>query len=288
MSVAVPHLRPSESASHFFSVDVEEYFQVSAFETVAPQSRWASLPSRVERSTEEILALLAKHGATATFFTVGWIAEKFPRLVRAIADSGHEVASHTHLHRRITTLTPEIFRADLRQSRDILEQVSGQRVIGFRAPSFSIIPGVEWAWDILAEESFVYDSSMFPIWRPGYGNPGAPRDPFVMQTAAGPLWQFPLATATVGSLRLPAAGGAYLRILPSALVHAAVTEAGKRGAPAMCYIHPWEIDPGQPRLEVGLLTRIRHYTGLQGVASRLDRLLGAFPFTSVRDRLVSA
>ncbi len=288
MSDTITALTPTTTGSHLFSVDVEEYFQVSAFEAIAPAARWASLPSRVERATEQILALLAKHHATATFFTLGWIAEKFPRLVRQIAESGHEVASHSHLHRRITTLNPVAFRDDLRQSREVLEQVTGQRVIGFRAPSFSIVPGVEWAWDILAEEAFVYDSSMFPIWRPGYGNPGAPRDPFVMQTAAGPLWQFPMATATVGSLRVPAAGGAYLRILPYALVHSAVTDAGRRGAPAMCYIHPWEIDPGQPRLEVGLLTRVRHYTGLRGVASRLDRLLGAFRFTSVRERLASA
>jgi polysaccharide deacetylase family protein (PEP-CTERM system associated) len=268
---------------HIFSIDVEEYFQVSAFEHVAPPSTWDQMPSRVEFGTRRILELLARHGSTATCFVVGWVAERHPQLVKEIVAAGHEVASHSYMHRRVTTLTPEQFREDLRRSRDVLEQVAGERVLGYRAPSFSIVPGVDWAWDILAEEGFTYDSSAFPIWRPGYGNPDAPRDPYVMETRSGTLHQVPLATASVGRWRLPAAGGAYLRVLPFGLVARALREAVARQAPAMCYIHPWEVDPDQPRLQVGAITRARHYTGLGTVAARLDRLFTLHRFTSVRE-----
>ena len=269
-------------AFHLFSVDVEDYFQVSAFEKVAPPSRWESYPSRVEGNTRRLLDLLDAHGASATFFTVGWVAERFPALVQEIVTKGHEVASHSHLHRRVTTLTPPEFRSDVRRSREVLEQVAGVPVVGFRAPSFSIVPEVSWAWEILCEEGFLYDSSAFPIVRPGYGNPQAPRDPYLIRTASGVLEEYPLATAAIGRLRLPAAGGAYLRVLPPALVHRAITEATRRGTPAMCYVHPWEIDAHQPRLPVGLVTRFRHYTGLAGVYQRLNALFGRVSFRSVQ------
>lgn len=276
------------SPRHLFSIDVEEYFQVSAFERMAPPSTWGQFPSRVEFGTRRILDLLARHGSTATCFVVGWVAERYPHLVKEIVAGGHEVASHSHMHRRVTTLTPEQFRVDLCRSRDVLEQLTGKKVLGYRAPSFSIIPGVEWAWDILAEEGFHYDSSAFPIWRPGYGNPSAPRDPYVMHTASGALHQVPLAMASIGRWRLPAAGGAYLRIFPFALVAQALREAESRGTPAMCYIHPWEVDPDQPRLPVNLITRARHYTGLDAVAARLDRLFSLHRFTSVREWMTAA
>lgn len=279
MVVPAPARRPR----HLFSVDVEDYFQVSAFERVAPIDTWDRYPSRVEVNTHGLLDLLARHEARATFFTLGWVAERFPGLIRDIVRAGHEVASHSYWHRRVTTLTPAAFREDLRRSKQVLEDVAGERVDGYRAPSFSIVPGVEWAWEILVEEGFTYDSSAFPIVRPGYGNPGAPRDPHVIVTPSGPLHQYPLATASIGAIRLPGAGGGYLRILPPALLHRAVAEAERRQAPAMCYIHPWEIDPEQPRLPVGLLTRIRHYTGLSVALSRLDALLASNTFTSVRD-----
>jgi polysaccharide deacetylase family protein (PEP-CTERM system associated) len=274
--------------THLFSVDVEDYFQVSAFERIAPTAHWNEFPSRVEANTYRLLELLARHGANATFFTLGWVADRCPELVRAIAAAGHEVASHSYWHRRITTLTANEFREDLRRSKQLLEDLVGQPIVGFRAPSFSIVPGVEWAWDVLVEEGFTYDSSVFPIVRPGYGNPSAPRDPYVISTPSGPLRQYPLATASVGALRLPAAGGAYLRLLPQALLHRALREAEERRAPAMCYIHPWEIDPEQPRLKVGVLTRIRHYGGLRTAWARLDALLATSAFTSVRDYCASA
>lgn len=271
-----------DGATHLFSVDVEEYFQVSALESVVDRAAWDRYPSRVEACTERLLALLQSRGMTATFFTLGWIAERFPALVRRIAAAGHEVASHGQLHRRVTTLTPEEFRADVRLARTVLEDVSGQRVDGFRAPSFSIVRGLEWAFEILVEEGYRYDSSVFPIRRPGYGYPGAPVHPYTIQTAAGPLAEFPLATLQGPGIRFPAAGGAYLRLLPYALCAAALRAASRRREPAMIYVHPWEIDDGQPRLPVSPLTRVRHYGGLARMEGRVARLLQDFHFQSVR------
>ena len=267
---------------HLFSVDVEEYFQVQALESVVDRAAWDRYPSRVEASTDRILALLAARRMTGTFFTLGWIAERFPQLVRRIVAAGHEVASHGYLHRRIATLTRDEFREDVRRARAQLEQVAGTEVVGFRAPSFSIVPGLEWAFEILVEEGYRYDSSVFPIRRPGYGYPGAPGRPYVIPTPAGPLNEFPLATLRVAGLRLPAAGGAYLRLLPYALCAAALRESAARGEPAMVYVHPWEIDDGQPRLDVSRLTRVRHYGGLAGMEGRLQRLVGDFRFQSVK------
>ncbi len=268
---------------HHFSIDVEDYFQVSAFERQVASSSWDSFESRVVRNTQRLLELLAESGAKATCFTVGWVAEKYPALVREMVSAGHEIASHSYWHRRVTTLTPQEFRSDLQRSKDVLEQIAGVKVEGHRAPSFSIVPGVEWAWEILVEEGFSYDSSVFPIRRAGYGNPDSPRQPYLMRTASGVLRQYPLATWRVGGLSLPAAGGAYLRLLPPFLVNRAIADAEARGVSAMCYIHPWEIDAGQPRLPVSALTRIRHYGGLAGVAGRLRQLLARHRFTAIRD-----
>lgn len=277
----------SQTTRHIFSIDVEEYFQVNAFERIMPLERWESQPSRVEGSTDLLLDKLARAGATATFFTVGWIAERHPHLVRRIVDAGHEVASHSHLHRRVPTLTPALFREDLRQSRDVLAELTGTAILGYRAPSFSIIPGVEWAWEILVEEGFVYDSSVFPIYRPGYGNPRSKRDSYVIETPAGPLREFPLCTYTLAGVRLPAAGGAYLRLLPFALIDRGLRSSAARGQPGVCYLHPWEVDPGQPRLDVGRLTRVRHYGGIGGTAATLDRLFARYQFSAIRDFLES-
>lgn len=264
-----------------FTVDVEEYFHALALAEAAPQSRWTSLESRVEANTDILLELLARHDAVGTFFIVGWVADRHPGLVRRIVDGGHEVASHSYWHRRVTACSPEDFREDVRRAKVSLEQTAGKLVTGFRAPSFSIVPGTEWAFDLLLEEGYTWDSSLFPIRRPDYGYPESPIDPWVVRRTAGNLLEIPLATAQVFGMRLPAAGGAYLRQLPYALVHRALTQYAARGASAMFYVHPWEIDPGQPRLDVKPISRLRHYRNLDGMLARLDRLLGDFPFTSV-------
>ena len=277
-------LPPRWPTLHLFTVDVEEYFQVRALEPVVERASWPDRPSRVEPSTELLLELLGRHGARGTFFTLGWVAERHPGLVRRIASAGHEIASHGWWHRRVTTLSQEEFRADVRDSKAILEDVSGRPVIGFRAPSFSIVPGGEWAFDVLLEEGYRYDSSLFPIRRPDYGYPSAPAVPHLIRRAGGTLLELPLATTVLAGTRLPAAGGGYLRQLPFGLTRRAFRHWGEKGISAMFYIHPWEVDPDQPRLPVGPVTRLRHYGGLRKTYPRLERLLGEFRFGSVADR----
>ncbi|HTS87906.1 MAG TPA: XrtA system polysaccharide deacetylase [Gemmatimonadales bacterium] len=272
------------SAAHIFSVDVEDYFQVVAFEKVVDRADWDRYPSRVVSNTERLLDLLEQRQVRGTFFTLGWVGRRFPDLVRRIARVGHEIASHGLWHRRITTLTPDQFRSELRESKRILEDASGQACVGFRAPSFSIVPGYEWAFDVLVEEGYRYDSSLFPIRRPDYGYPDAAATPFWIRRPAGALLELPLATLVTAGLRLPAAGGAYFRQLPRGLVRRAFRQWGRRGVSAMFYIHPWEYDTDQPRLPCGRLTALRHYRNLDRTWSRLEQLLTEFRFTSVADR----
>lgn len=274
-------------STHLFSVDVEEHFQVNAFEGLVPRETWSAQPSRVERSTGVLLDLLARYDATATFFTLGWVAERCPALVRRIVEAGHEIASHSWWHRKVSTLTPDTFREELASSRRILEDTSGRPVRGFRAPSFSIRPGMEWAFDVLLEEGYTWDSSLFPIRRPDYGYPLAPPSPHEITRPAGTLLEIPMATLRRFGLQIPAAGGGYLRHFPLGVLTAALRDHEAAGTPAMMYVHPWEVDPDQPRLPVGPLTRLRHYGGLERTLPRLERLLAGFRFTSVERWLAS-
>jgi polysaccharide deacetylase family protein (PEP-CTERM system associated) len=266
---------------HFFTVDVEEYFQVAALAPWAPMPRWESFESRVEAQIDRLLELLAEHDARGTFFTVGWVAERHPAMIRAIAAAGHELASHTWDHRKITDQTQPEFRESIRRTKQVLEDLGGTAVIGFRAPSYSIVRGTEWALDVLLEEGHRYDSSLFPVRRRGYGYAGGRRDPYWLDRPAGRLAEIPPATLRVGPVTLPAAGGAYFRILPYGLVRAAIRSAEARWVPATFYIHPWEYDPGQPTLPVPPLTRLRHYGNLADVWPRLERLLREFHFTGI-------
>ena len=274
-------------AAHLFSVDVEEHFQVGAFDRYVGRDTWDTHPSRVERNVDILLDLLAEHRAYGTFFTLGWVAERRPGLVRRIAEAGHEVASHGWWHRRVTGLTAEEFRDDVRSSKALLEDLSGRAVIGFRAPNFSIRPDMHWAFDVLLEEGYHYDSSLFPIRRPGHANTQAPPIAYYVEQLTGDLLEFPLATLDWRRFRLPAAGGAYLRHLPFALTRLAFKQNTAQGIPGMFYIHPWEVDPEQPRIRVPLLTRIRHYGGLRRTVPRLARLLSEFHFTSVARHLAA-
>jgi polysaccharide deacetylase family protein (PEP-CTERM system associated) len=276
------------SVEHFFTVDVEEYFQVSAFDAAVARADWYTLPSRLARNVDCLLDLLARHNTFGTFFVLGWLVERSPDVVRAIASAGHEIASHGWWHRRVTALTPDEFRSEARSSKAALEDVTGEPVLGFRAPNFSIVPGREWAFDVLVEEGYRYDSSLFPVRRPGYGYPHAVPQPHSIRCLAGELVEFPLATAVWKGLRLPAAGGAYLRQLPYALTRAAFRQHTSRSVPGTFYIHSWEFDPDQPRMSVPWLTRLRHYRGLSGTLSRLERLLSEFRFTSVARQLSNA
>lgn len=272
---------------HIFSVDVEEHFHAHVFEHVCPSGTWDAQPSRVAAATDRVLDLLARHQVRGTFFVLGWVAKRSPDLVRRIAAGGHEIGSHTWSHPRISRLTPGQFAEELRTSKAILEDLSGQPVLGFRAPSFSIVPGMEWAFDVLLEQGFEYDSSVFPIRRPGYGWPGAPTRPYPLARPRGTLLELPMTTLSVLGGRLPASGGAYLRHFPLWILSRAFAASARDGAPGMLYVHPWEVDPDQPRLPVSPLTRLRHYGGLEATLPRLDRMLSEFAFGTVRDWLAS-
>jgi polysaccharide deacetylase family protein (PEP-CTERM system associated) len=272
---------------HFFTVDVEEYFQVAALAPWAPRERWKTYESRVEAQIGRLLELLARHDAHGTFFVVGCVAERHPAMIRQIASAGHELASHTWDHRRITEQTPAEFRESIRRTKGTLEDLGGTPVVGFRAPSYSIVRGTEWSLDLLLEEGHRYDSSLFPVRRRGYGYAGGHRDPHWIDRPAGRLAEFPPATLRVGSLTLPAAGGAYFRLLPYALVRSALRSAESRSVPGTFYIHPWEYDAGQPHFRVPPLTRLRHYGKLGGVWPRLERLLDEFRFTAITGALTS-
>lgn len=264
-------------------MDVEEYFQVSAFERHVPRSSWPALPSRVHVGVDRLLEMLARFEQRGTFFVLGCVARRCPGVVNAIVTAGHEVASHGFWHQRVTTLTPEGFREDVRSSKQVLEDLTGTAVKGYRAPSYSIVPGREWALDVLIEEGYRYDSSLFPIARPGYGYRSAPRHASWLQREGGALFEAPPATLRLMGVTLPAAGGAYFRLFPYALARAALRQAGAHGHSGTFYLHPWELDPDQPRLGVDPLTRARHYGGLRGVTRKLERLLREFRFTAIAD-----
>ncbi len=272
--------------AHHFTVDVEEYYQVSAFERHLPRSAWPSMASRLLPQMERLLSRMRAHGARGTFFILGCVAERHPALVRRLAEEGHEVASHGWDHRRVGQLTPDEFRTQVRDSRALLEDLSGEKVLGYRAPSFSIVRGREWALEILLEEGYLYDSSLYPVRRPGYGYRGGARRIGELRLEAGTLVSVPPATLRLAGANLPMGGGGAFRHLPYLLSRAMLQEHERRGWPATFYLHPWELDPEQPRL-AGLpwLTRIRHYGGLDRTEPRLERLLAGHAFRPIRETL---
>lgn len=262
------------------TVDVEDYYQVSAFEAVVSFPDWEHYESRVERNTYRLLDLLDVRQTQATFFVLGWIAERHASLVRELHRRGHEVASHGYAHRRVYTQTPEQFREETRRAKGLLEDLTGHAILGYRAASYSITAESLWALDVLQEAGFVYDSSVFPIRHDRYGIPDAQRFCHVLDRAAGVrLVEFPPSTVRVFGNNMPIAGGGYFRLFPYAVTRWGVRRLNiKEGHPAMVYLHPWEVDPEQPRLPSGLVTRWRHYVNLRKVEARLQRLLQDFAF----------
>lgn len=257
------------------TIDVEDYFQVSAFAPYIAREEWPSRECRVERNVDRILAMLASHKIHATFFTLGWIAERYPHLVRAIVAQGHELASHGYGHERASDLTPAAFTADIQRAKSLLEDLGGVPVQGYRAPSFSIGAGNLWAFDCLQEAGYRYSSSVYPIRHDHYGMPDAPR--FAFQVREG-LLEVPVTTARVMQRNLPASGGGYFRLLPYGLSHWLLSKVnGQDQQSAVFYFHPWEIDPGQPRVRnSNWKSRFRHYLNLDRMEGRLDRLFADF------------
>ncbi len=280
---------PAPSAApivNAMTVDVEDYFQVSAFEGIAPRHRWDSFESRVSANTDRLLAMFDEASIKATFFILGWVAERHPELVRRIAADGHEVASHGYAHRLVYDLTRSAFRDDVRRSKALLESASGTRVLGYRAPSYSVTPRSLWALDVLIEEGFAYDTSIFPIHHDRYGIPLSPREPYLLERDCGSLVEAPGSAIRLGPMNLPVGGGGYFRLLPYAWTRWGIRRINeKEHRAAIFYLHPWEIDPAQPRLPAGRLSRLRHYRNLDQTEPRLRRLIAEFRFGPMRQIL---
>ncbi|MBC8439475.1 MAG: DUF3473 domain-containing protein [Deltaproteobacteria bacterium] len=266
--------------TNYLTIDVEDYFQVSAFEKVVESyHKWPTYPSRVERNTRKILDILDKHNAKATFFVVGWIAEKFPDLIKEISRQGHPLGCHSYYHRLVYDLSPEEFRQDTQNAKEILEQISGQQINGYRAPSYSITKRSLWALGILEELGFSFDSSIFPIYHDRYGIPDAPR--FEYKIPEYKLIEYPISTALFFGKKLPVSGGGYFRLFPYWFTRMALNKINMRDKqPFVFYLHPWEVDPNQPKINnAGALSRFRHYVNLDKTANRLEQLLQDFSFS---------
>ena len=262
-------------AVNAMSVDVEDWFQVQAFAGVIDRAAWETLPRRVEANTDRILALFEDAGVRATFFTLGWVAERHPALIRRIVAGGHELASHGYGHELVHAIGPEAFRADLRRAKAVLEDAGGVAVVGYRAPTFSIgRRSAPWAYAVLAEEGHRYSSSVFPVRHDLYGDPDAPRGPHRPDPSG--VVELPMTTVRVGGRNLPCAGGGWFRLVPYALFRAGLRRVNAEGRAALFYFHPWEIDPEQPRVAAGRLARFRHYVGLAAMEGRVARLLRDF------------
>jgi polysaccharide deacetylase family protein (PEP-CTERM system associated) len=270
------------------TVDVEDYFHVSAFERSISRDRWDSYESRVVGNTSLLLDVFAESGVRATFFVLGRVAEQHPDLAGRIAAAGHEIASHGYAHRLVYEMTPEDFREDLQRARHVLEDAVGVPILGFRAPSYSITARSLWALDILIEEGYQYDASIFPIHHDRYGIPSAPRHPHTVTRAAGSMLEIPASTVRLCGANLPIAGGGYFRLMPYWWTRWAFHRVNRRERrPLVFYVHPWEVDPGQPRLSAPRLSRFRHYQNLAKTAPRLRRLLADFRFDSIGSAILN-
>jgi polysaccharide deacetylase family protein (PEP-CTERM system associated) len=269
---------------HVLSVDVEDYFQVEAFAGQVSRESWERWPSRVVQNTQRVLDLFEAHHARATFFFVGWVAARFPNLVREAQARGHEIACHSYWHRTVYRLTPQEFREDTRKAKRVIEDACGAAVQGYRAPSWSITKDCLWAMDILAEEGFTYDSSIYPIHHDLYGVPGARRSPYIHNCANGlELREFPPATMRFTGTNFPVAGGGYLRIFPEWYTEMAFRKFEALGERVVVYLHPWELDPEQPRIRGPLKSRLRHYTNLKRMEARVETILQRHKFVRFCD-----
>jgi polysaccharide deacetylase family protein (PEP-CTERM system associated) len=273
-----PH--PSHRISNALTIDVEDYFQVSAFASHIDRGSWDSIPCRVERNIDRILELLSHSDSKATFFTLGWLAERFPRIVRDIVENGHEIASHGQAHLRASEQLRADFADDIRRAKKVIEDVAGVEVRGYRAPSFSIGRGNLWAFDCIEEAGYCYSSSVYPVQHDHYGMPDAPRFPFRVR---GRLLEIPVTTTRVFGRNLPAGGGGYFRLAPYRVSRWAIGRVNRvERRPAIFYFHPWEIDPGQPRVDgISAKTRFRHYLNLDRTEARLQQLMRDFHWDRV-------
>lgn len=274
------------SIQNALTIDVEDYFHVSAFANNIEQQDWGKHPLRVENNTQHLLDIFDEHKVKATFFVLGWVAERKISLIKEIANRGHEVASHGYSHQLVYNQAPEIFKEETIRSKNILEDIIQTRVRGYRAASYSVTKQSMWALDILAEAGFDYDSSIFPVRHDRYGMPDTPEYPYRIETPQGySLVEYPLSTARIFRYRLPIAGGGYFRLYPYWLSRAGLKQINRKEKPFIFYLHPWEIDPDQPRVSASRFSQFRHYNNLHKCESRLRNLLTEFSFNTVVDVL---
>lgn len=265
------------------SIDVEDYFHVSAFELTINRNHWDDYAGRVAQNTERILNILGEKNIQATFFVLGWVAKRCPKMVRTIKSLGHEIAAHGYNHELITKQTPAQFRKDLKESIDVLEDITGDKILGYRAPSFSVTPKTLWSIDIMIELGLKYDSSVFPALRDYGGYPGAPQIPYKIKND---FWEFPLSTYKFLGLSIPVAGGGYFRLFPYGLTRYFLRETNRQGLPFVFYLHPWEMDTSQPRIkEASFISRFRHYQNLEKTEPRFRSLCRDFAFGPIKDAL---
>jgi polysaccharide deacetylase family protein (PEP-CTERM system associated) len=269
------------------TIDVEDYYHVSGFNTCVSRRQWDSFTPRVVASTQRILDRLAEAGVRATFFVLGWVAERRPELVRAIRAAGHEIGSHGYNHRLIYEQTQQQFRVDLRLARLVLEDILGEKVVAYRAPSFSITKRSLWALDILVEEGFLFDSSIYPTHHDRYGLPGTPLEPHRIEREGGDIWEFPPPVMPLLKYPLPIGGGGYFRLYPYPLTRWGLRAINETGRPFAVYLHPWEFDPDQPRLRPGRMRAFRHYIGLRQTEPRFVRLVRDFRFGTLSEALAA-
>jgi len=270
---------------HCLTFDIEEHFQVSRFDSPIRRRHWGAFESRVTANTCKVLDLLARYETKATFFVLGWVAERHPGLIKQIAACGHEIASHGYMHELVTAQTPELFRADVRQAKLVLEDLTGSPVQGYRAPGFTITRETLWALPILAEEGYTYDSSVVPIRHDHCGLPGSDPWHHLKQTSSGPIWEVPPSTVNLGGVRVPIAGGSYFRLLPFSALCGLMRRVEQKGRPLVMYFHPWELDPHQPHMEGPFLSRMFHYMNLDKMEFRISTLMNAFRFGSIAEQI---
>ncbi|MBT3049247.1 MAG: XrtA system polysaccharide deacetylase [Candidatus Thiodiazotropha sp.] len=277
----------TDNVVNAITVDVEDYFQVSAFAKNIEKDNWCDYESRVERNTHKLLEIFAQYNTKGTFFVLGWIAERFPNLINEIEQAGHEIASHGYSHDLVYNQTIDKFREETGRTKEILENIINKPIYGYRAASYSIVQKSIWALDILTELGFTYDSSIFPIVHDRYGIPGAKTEPHVYKTEGGnSIIEFPISTVGLGKTRLPISGGGYFRLLPYWITRSGLNKINnKEKKPFIFYMHPWEIDTGQPRIKSNMLSEFRHYNNISKFDQRLRKLLQDFKFSTVSDVL---
>ncbi len=271
--------------TNILTIDVEDYFQVENFKKIINFSDWDKYEKRVAENSEKILKILDKFKTKATFFVLGWVAQRYPELVRKIEQAGHEVASHGYAHQLIYTQSPEEFRMDIRKAKIILEEIIQRPILGYRAPTYSVTKKSLWALNILMEEGFQYDSSFFPVHRDYGGLAQAKRHPHKIYNPNCFLWEFPLSTIRILKQNIPFSGGGYFRLLPYKFIKWAIRNTNLADFPAIIYLHPWELDPQQPRIKANYLKKFRHYVNISTTEKKLNQLLNDFKFKPIRDFL---